>query len=180
MKRMKRTVSILLCTAFLLSAAACQGTPGGEPSGEMQQTGTSQAESGKTAQPLKIKHLSSVAVNNPITAARIDIFNEYAETHPGFEYEYECISDKSAYLQKVKILASSDELPMWFDADAEPFFEQLVKKDIGLMDFDGQYGFKNWDATFAAITLTILPILLVYYTFNKHVIEGMAAGAMKE
>ena len=38
------------------------------------------------------------------------------------------VADRGSFLQKVKILASSDELPDWFDADPESFFEGLVKK----------------------------------------------------
>jgi raffinose/stachyose/melibiose transport system permease protein len=50
---------------------------------------------------------------------------------------------------------------------------------LGLNDFVGLYGFTDWGATYAAITITILPTLLIYFILNKSVIEGMAAGAVK-
>ncbi|GGG00836.1 carbohydrate ABC transporter permease [Paenibacillus abyssi] len=50
---------------------------------------------------------------------------------------------------------------------------------LGLKDFVGLYGFTDWGATYAAITVTILPTLLIYFILNKSVIEGMAAGAVK-
>lgn len=50
---------------------------------------------------------------------------------------------------------------------------------LGLNDFVGLYGFTDWGATYAAITVTILPTLLLYFILNKNVIEGMAAGAVK-
>lgn len=50
---------------------------------------------------------------------------------------------------------------------------------VGLMDFIGQYGLTDWGATFAVISLTTIPTLLVYFVFNKSVISGMTAGATK-
>lgn len=50
---------------------------------------------------------------------------------------------------------------------------------LGLMDFNGLFGLKDWGATFAAITLTMLPTLIIYFILNKQVIAGMAAGAVK-
>lgn len=50
---------------------------------------------------------------------------------------------------------------------------------IGLNDFIGQMGMVDWGATFAAIVLSILPTLLIYFLLNRQVIEGMSAGAIK-
>jgi raffinose/stachyose/melibiose transport system permease protein len=51
---------------------------------------------------------------------------------------------------------------------------------VGLNDFVGEMGRRDWGATFAAITLAILPTLIIYFFLNKHVMEGMAAGAIKD
>lgn len=51
---------------------------------------------------------------------------------------------------------------------------------IGLNDFVGQYGLRDWGLTFAAVAATILPTLIIFFIFNKQVMEGMAAGAVKE
>jgi raffinose/stachyose/melibiose transport system permease protein len=51
---------------------------------------------------------------------------------------------------------------------------------IGLNDFIGTYGQRDWGLTFAAIFVTVLPTLLVFFFLNKQVMEGMTAGAVKE
>ena len=50
---------------------------------------------------------------------------------------------------------------------------------VGLSDFVGEMGGVDWGATFATITLSMLPTLIVYAVLNKQVIEGMTAGAIK-
>jgi len=51
---------------------------------------------------------------------------------------------------------------------------------IGLNDFVGEMGRRDWGATFAAIVLAVLPTLIVYFLLNKKIMEGMVAGAIKE
>lgn len=51
---------------------------------------------------------------------------------------------------------------------------------VGLNDFVGEMGRRDWGATFAAITLAILPTLILYFFMNRSVMEGMAAGAVKD
>lgn len=50
---------------------------------------------------------------------------------------------------------------------------------VGLNDFAGQYGQVDWGSTFAAITLAILPTLIIYFILNKNIMVGMTAGAVK-
>lgn len=50
---------------------------------------------------------------------------------------------------------------------------------IGLNDFVGEMGSRDWGATFAAIVAAVLPTLIIYFFLNKSVMEGMAAGAVK-
>lgn len=50
---------------------------------------------------------------------------------------------------------------------------------VGLNDFVGEMGRRDWGATFAAITIAVMPTLLVYFFLNKNVMEGMTAGAIK-
>lgn len=51
---------------------------------------------------------------------------------------------------------------------------------VGLNDFVGEMGRRDWGGTFAAIVLAILPTLIIYFFLNKNVMEGMAAGAIKD
>jgi raffinose/stachyose/melibiose transport system substrate-binding protein len=64
--------------------------------------------------------------NAPVAKTMLDLVAEFQKTHPDFNIEMESIADRPAYLQKVKILATSGELPELFDADAEPYFEDIV------------------------------------------------------
>ncbi len=50
---------------------------------------------------------------------------------------------------------------------------------VGLNDFVGLFGRVDWGSTFAAVVISILPTLIVYFILNKNIIEGMAAGAVK-
>jgi raffinose/stachyose/melibiose transport system substrate-binding protein len=54
----------------------------------------------------------------------------YKQTHPEFDLTVEPVPDRPAYLQKVKILATSGELPDLFDADAEPYFADIVANNL--------------------------------------------------
>lgn len=50
---------------------------------------------------------------------------------------------------------------------------------LGLNDFVGSFGLTDWGATFAAITVTVLPTFLFYFLCSKKMLEGMTAGAVK-
>jgi len=65
---------------------------------------------------------------------------------------------------------------------ANTFILDQSKKTIpvGLKDFVGYYGKVDWGATFAAVAMTLLPSMIIYFIFNKSIIEGMVAGAVKE
>lgn len=51
---------------------------------------------------------------------------------------------------------------------------------IGLFDYIGSKGMVDWGATFSAISIFLLPVLIVYFLLNKGIISGMTAGAIKE
>lgn len=62
---------------------------------------------------LNINWLSSRSASESAILAIQDIAKQYQEENPDldFNFEIENISDRTAYLQKLKILAASDELP---------------------------------------------------------------------
>jgi raffinose/stachyose/melibiose transport system substrate-binding protein len=62
----------------------------------------------------------------PVALTLMDLVKEFQKDHPDFNIEMETIPDRPSFLQKVKILATSGELPELFDADAEPYFEDIV------------------------------------------------------
>jgi raffinose/stachyose/melibiose transport system permease protein len=50
---------------------------------------------------------------------------------------------------------------------------------MGLKDYVGAFGNVDWGLTFAAISVSILPPLIVYFALNKQVTAGMTLGAVK-
>lgn len=61
------------------------------------------------------------------------------------------------------------------------FISETSLKTIqtGLMYFSDEYGQKDWGAIFASVSISIMPMLILYGFLNKMVIEGMTAGAVK-
>ena len=51
---------------------------------------------------------------------------------------------------------------------------------LGLNDFVGYMGSKNWGATFAMITLTVLPTFIFYLFTSKYMMSGLTEGSVKE
>lgn len=49
---------------------------------------------------------------------------------------------------------------------------------LGLMDYQGQY-MTSWQLVLAFITLTVLPAILVFVLAQRHIVEGLTAGAVR-
>jgi raffinose/stachyose/melibiose transport system permease protein len=64
---------------------------------------------------------------------------------------------------------------------ANTFLSRDVLKTLplGLMDFISERGQTNWGMTFAAIAISTLPLMLIYFAMNKRIMEGATAGAVK-
>ena len=61
------------------------------------------------------------------------------------------------------------------------FISSASKKTIqpGLLNFTGQFGQVDWGATFAAVSMIVLPTLVLYLFLNQRVIRGLTAGGVK-
>jgi len=57
--------------------------------------------------------------------------------------------------------------------------DQLKTVPLGLQNYIGNMGNIDWTATFAAVCVTITPLLLVFLVLNKAVIYGIESGATK-
>ena len=55
----------------------------------------------------------------------------------------------------------------------------LKTVQTGLLYFQNEFGAKNWGAIFASVSMSVMPMLVIYMFLNKTVMEGMAAGAVK-
>lgn len=56
---------------------------------------------------------------------------------------------------------------------------ELKTISIGLADFIGPRGLKDWGATYAAIAMSVFPTLVIYFSLNKRMTAGMTLGAVK-
>jgi len=50
---------------------------------------------------------------------------------------------------------------------------------LGVQIFTGEFG-NDWPALLAALTLAMLPVLLIYAIFSRQLIKGLMAGAVKQ
>ena len=55
----------------------------------------------------------------------------------------------------------------------------LKTVQTGLLYFENEFGSKNWGAIFASVSISVMPMLIMYLFLNKAVIEGMTTGAVK-
>jgi len=49
---------------------------------------------------------------------------------------------------------------------------------LGLLAFQGQYG-TDWGPLSAAICIVLIPLIIVFFAFQKYFIQGLTAGAIK-
>lgn len=79
-------------------------------------------------------------------------------------------------------IASMYSILIWNDfIFANTFISETEAKTVamGLKDYVGAFGNVDWGSTFAAIVISILPPLIVYFVLNKWVTAGMTMGATK-
>lgn len=79
-------------------------------------------------------------------------------------------------------IASMYSILIWNDfIFANTFISDNSAKTVamGLKDYVGAFGNVDWGLTFAAITITILPPMIVYFVLNQWVTAGMTMGATK-
>lgn len=71
---------------------------------------------------------------------------------------------------------------IWNDfifANTFVFEENLKTIPLGLQNFIGAMGSVDWTATFAAVCVTVTPLLLVFLIMNRAIIYGLESGATK-
>lgn len=79
-------------------------------------------------------------------------------------------------------IASMYSILIWNDfIFANTFISKNAAKTVamGLKDYVGAFGNVDWGLTYAAIAISILPPMIVYFALNKQVTSGMAVGAVK-
>lgn len=126
---MKRKVLGILLVLTML-AVLFTGCSKKTVSSDGSSTSVSDEKKASGDRTLHINWLSSRNADEAVIKAIKDIAASYKEENPDldFSFETENISDRSSYLQKLKILAASDEFPEWYDSDPDTWFADIVKE----------------------------------------------------
>jgi raffinose/stachyose/melibiose transport system permease protein len=66
---------------------------------------------------------------------------------------------------------------LWFPLILAPAAESRTLT-LGVQQFVGQYA-TDWNAVLAALTLAVLPVLVLYLVFSRQLIRGLTSGAVK-
>lgn len=81
----------------------------------------------------------------------------------------------------IALVSIYNAVPIWNDFFFPLVFLQNPKYKtlpLGLTNFFGQYS-TDWSLLFTALTIAILPVLILYIFLAKYFIKGMTAGAVK-
>lgn len=115
---------------------------------------------------VKVYWLSNRIADGAVFAAAKEIYDQYHAENPNFVLEAENIHDKTSYMQKLKTLIASKNVPDLFDIDTDPYCEQLIRD--GILANVGEYldeeGLKDLIHK-AALTYQELPETGELYTF---------------
>jgi len=133
--------------------------------------------------------LPYVATGIPVSVFLIE---GYVRTIP-FEIEEAALMDSCTLFQRIFLfvfplsrpilavdvilhfLAYWNEFPFALVLNSSKEFRNIM---LGMTIFEGQYS-QQYTEKMAFLTLAILPILVIYVYFNRKIIEGMTAGAVK-
>lgn len=119
---MKRKIAILLAAIMSVSIFSGCGNSG---------AGTgSEKEEDTNKESLFIHYMTTRNETDPVILAMQDIAGSYQEENPdlNFTFEVESIPDRTSYLQKLKILGASDELPEWFESDPDTWLASIAEQ----------------------------------------------------
>lgn len=198
MKKAKYVFSLLLAT--MLAAMLLAGCGGSQPAAEstgdavpaVSEVGDEMAEAAVgSSEPLNFHYLTSRNTEEAAIQAMLKIADMYKEEHPDFNIEVESITDRTSYLQKLKILASSGELPEWFESDPDSFFADLVAEDL-TYDIEALYDelgvsdkFFNISKDYArlsdgSLNLITLQCNTEYFFYNKALFEEAGITELPE
>jgi raffinose/stachyose/melibiose transport system permease protein len=81
----------------------------------------------------------------------------------------------------ISLVTIYNAVPIWNDFFFPLVFLQNPKfkpLPLGLTNFFGQYS-TDWSLLFTALTIAVLPVLILYLFMAKYFIKGMTAGAIK-
>jgi raffinose/stachyose/melibiose transport system permease protein len=121
------------------------------------------------------------------------LFSSFFEYIPRETYEAASLDGAGPYrifglitlplsLNTVVTVVLVNSIFIWNDfifANTFVLSEDLKTIPLGLQNYIGAMGKVDWTATFAAVCVTITPLLLVFLVLNKAMIQGLESGATK-
>jgi raffinose/stachyose/melibiose transport system substrate-binding protein len=117
------TLSLAVVSALV---SGCAGTKD-QNAGSGQSSPTS-AQSGGKSEKKTYKWFVARGVDSPPAVTVKEIADEFSKTHPQFELVLEGTGDRPSYLQKLRTLIASNEMPAMFDTDSDAFASKLVQQ----------------------------------------------------
>ena len=90
----------------------------------------SEKEEDTNKESLFIHYMTTRNETDPVILTMQDIAGSYQEENPdlNFTFEVESIPDRTSYLQKLKILGASDEVPEWFESDPDTWLASIAEQ----------------------------------------------------
>ena len=131
---MKRKLALLLCVTMTTGMLGGCGNPGNseivgsdQKTEAAENTGASEVEKDES---LFIHYMTTRNESDSVILSMQDIAQKYQEENPELEFtfEIESIPDRTSYLQKLKILGASDELPEWFESDPDTWLSSIANQ----------------------------------------------------
>jgi raffinose/stachyose/melibiose transport system permease protein len=121
------------------------------------------------------------------------LFSSFFEYIPRETYEAASLDGAGPYrifglitlplsLNTVVTVVLVNSIFIWNDfifANTFVLSEELKTIPLGLQNYIGAMGKVDWTAAFAAVCVTITPLLLVFLVLNKAMIQGLESGATK-
>jgi raffinose/stachyose/melibiose transport system permease protein len=121
------------------------------------------------------------------------LFSSFFEYIPRETYEAASLDGAGPYrifglitlplsLNTVVTVVLVNSIFIWNDfifANTFVLSEELKTIPLGLQNYIGAMGKVDWTATFAAVCVTVTPLLLVFLVLNKAMIQGLESGATK-
>lgn len=72
---------------------------------------------------------------------------------------------------------------IWNDINIPLYFLPNSSKwtmPLSVYNFFGQYAGSNWNLVFADLTLTAIPVIILYLFAQRHIVAGLTSGAVKQ
>ena len=190
-KRIKGLIAIFLSFAMILSYGGCTGNNVSNQSESSQSNSSGEAIENDSTANAPAKTIEYLSVRNADHSAQVvlsQILEEYQEeVNPNFNIEVNSIVDRPTQEQKLKTLVASNNIPDWFEVDANSYCEQLIDKGLiiniaELLEELGVYD-KYHASALAYQTINgkiyTLPIEnnIEYYWYNKKMFEDAGVAA---